>query len=65
MATAVTWEMLLAGVVAVLVILWFRSGIKAALEQSRTAEKDWAGALIPLALVILFVLLLVATVSKR
>lgn len=62
MQTASTWEILLAGLMAVLVIFWFRPGIKAALERSRTAPKDWKGALIPLGLVILFVLLLMALV---
>jgi hypothetical protein len=58
-----TWEAVLIGVVALLVTLWFRPGIKAAFERSRTAEqKDWAGVLLPLALVALFVLLLIAMV---
>jgi hypothetical protein len=56
--TLATWEILLAGLVAVLVIFWFRPGIKAALVQSRTAPKDWKGVLIPLGLVVLFVILL-------
>jgi len=60
--TAPTWEILLAGVVAVLLIFWFRPGIKAAIERSRKAEKDWPGLLIPLGLVVLFVILLMSTV---
>jgi threonine/homoserine/homoserine lactone efflux protein len=56
--TAATWEILFAGLVAVLVIFLFRPGIKAALVQSRTAQKDWKGVLIPLGLVVLFVILL-------
>jgi hypothetical protein len=54
-----TWEVLLAGLLALLVILWFRPGIKAALERSRQAEKDWPSVLIPLALVVIFVILLI------
>jgi hypothetical protein len=54
-----TWEVLLASLVALLVILWFRPGIKAALERSQQAEKDWPGVLIPLALVVVFVILLI------
>ena len=57
------WEILLAGLVAVLVIFLFRPGIKAALEQSRQAPKDWPAVLLPLALVAFFVLLLIAMVS--
>jgi hypothetical protein len=53
------WEILLLGAVALLVIFFFRPGIKATLERSRQAEhKDWQGALIPLGLVVLFVLFL-------
>lgn len=54
------WEQILVGVVALLVLLWFGPGIKGALEQSRRAEKDWKGVLIPLALVVLFVLFLIS-----
>lgn len=56
------WEMLLAGLIGVLIIFLFRPGVKAALERSRQAPKDWKGALLPLAIVVLFVLLLIALV---
>lgn len=56
------WEGILLGIIAVLVVLWFRPGIRAALERSRQAEKDWKSALIPLALVVLFVILLISLV---
>ncbi len=59
MDTVAWWEVLLGGLAALLVILWFRPGIKAAMERSRNAEKDWPAVLIPLALVVLFVLLLI------
>lgn len=59
METAAWWEILLGGLAALLVILWFQPGIKAAIERSRTAKKDWPAALIPLGLVVLFVLLLI------
>ncbi|MEW4981574.1 MAG: hypothetical protein AB1Y26_12160 [Cycloclasticus sp.] len=55
------WEQLALGAVALLVIFWFRPGIKAALKQSEEAEKDWAGILLPIAAVILFVVFLVMT----
>lgn len=64
MEAAAWWEILLGGVVALLVILWFRPGLKAAIERSRTAKKDWPAVLIPLGLVVLFVLLLVQLVRK-
>jgi uncharacterized membrane protein YedE/YeeE len=59
------WQMLIAGVVVVIVLLWMRPGMKAAFEQSRQAkQKDWAGVLLPLAAVILFVILLISVVHK-
>lgn len=56
------WEKLLLGVLAVGLILLVRPGLKQALAQSQEAEKDWKGLLIPLALVVLFVLLLISLV---
>lgn len=62
MQTPETWEMILIGALVILLIFWFRPGIKAALERSRQAEKDWKAVLIPLALVVLFVILLISLV---
>ncbi|MBE2294435.1 MAG: hypothetical protein IAF00_05765 [Phycisphaerales bacterium] len=64
MELAPWWEMLLGGVIAVLLILWFRPGIKASIERSRTAKKDWPAVLIPLALVVAFVILLIGSVRN-
>jgi uncharacterized membrane protein YedE/YeeE len=59
------WQMLIAGAVVAIVLLWMRPGMKAAFEQSRQAkQKDWAGVLLPLAAVILFVILLISVVHK-
>ncbi len=56
-------EQILIVVVTVLVVLWIQPGLKAALKQSRQAQrKDWQSLLLPLGLVILFVLLLIALV---
>jgi len=57
-----TWEMVLIGALVVLVLFWIGPGIKPMLEQSRQAEKDWTGLLIPIIAVILFVILLVSMV---
>lgn len=62
METAAWWEILLGGLVAVLLIFWFRPGIRAAMERSRTAKKEWPAVLIPLGLVVLFVIFLVGMV---
>ena len=54
------WEKVLLGVGALLVILWFRPGIKAALQQSREAkDRDWRAFVMPLVAVALFVLVLI------
>ena len=54
------WEKLLLGVLVVLVLLWFRPGLKAAWRERRSASAgEWAGALIPIALVALFVVFLI------
>ncbi len=64
MANTAWWEILIGGLAALLVILWFRPGIKAAIERGKTAKKDWPAALIPIGLVVLFVLALIQLVRK-
>ena len=57
------WMQLILGLVAIMAIFAFWPGIKAGMEQSRKAEnKDWAGLIFPLGLVVLFVVLLVQLV---
>lgn len=58
-----TWENVLLGALALLMIFWMKPGIKAALEKSKTAKADWPRLLMPLALVVLFVLFLIAMVK--
>jgi cytochrome b561 len=59
-----TWEMLLAGALIVLVLMWWRPGMKQIWKESQEAEnKDWQGVLIPIAVVVLFVILLIMMVS--
>lgn len=54
------WEQVLLGIGAVIILLLFWPGAKAALERSRQAENpDWKGALVPIGAVILFVILLI------
>jgi len=55
------WEKILVGIVVILVLLWFRPGIKAAFRERKSASQDeWLSVLIPIALVAAFVALLIA-----
>jgi hypothetical protein len=54
------WEKILIGALVVLVVLWFRPGIKAAFQERRKAShEEWMSVLIPIALVAAFVTLLI------
>jgi hypothetical protein len=60
METMALWEKLLLGVLVLLVLLWFRPGLKAAFRERRQASRaEWLSALIPIALVAAFVVLLI------
>lgn len=54
-----TWQIVLYGALALLIVFLYRPGIKAALERSKNAPKDWPAVLIPIALVIGFVVFLI------
>lgn len=62
MGTLSTWEALILGGMVLLLIFWFRPGIKASMERSRNAEKDWPALLWPIGMVVLFVILLIMMV---
>ena len=54
------WEKILIGALVVLVLLWFRPGLKAAFQERRKAtQKEWMSVLIPMVLVAAFVTLLI------
>ena len=58
-----TWEKLLLGALALLLIFVLRPGLREAFRQSKEAkERDWAGLLVPLIMVVLFVVLLIMMV---
>lgn len=55
------WEQALVAIVIVAVLYFWGPGAKKAMEESQQAENpDWKGALIPIAMVILFVILLIS-----
>jgi len=54
------WEQILLGITALVVLFLFWPGVKTAMQKSKEAENpDWLGALIPVGLVILFVILMI------
>jgi len=54
------WEQILLGIAALLLVLFFWPGVKVAMDRSRQAEnKDWQGALVPIGLVVLFIIVLI------
>jgi len=56
-----TWELIAIGAVVLLVLFWFRPGLKQAFKQSKEAtNKDWTGVLLPIGLVVLFVIVLIS-----
>ena len=57
-----TWEMIALGAIAVIVLLLFFPGLKTIIRQSKEAEKDWPGLVIPIIAVVAFVIFLVMIV---
>ncbi|MCC5859826.1 MAG: hypothetical protein JJT90_16830 [Ectothiorhodospiraceae bacterium] len=58
-----TWEMVLVGMLAALLVMWFLPGIRASMKRAEEQqEKDWRGALLPLLMVALFVMVLIMLV---
>ncbi len=57
-----TWEKILLGVLALLVILWFFPGIKTLMKESSDSPRDWPAVLLPLLAVAAFVVLLISIV---
>lgn len=56
-----TWEQILLGVFALLLLMWIFPGVKTMLERSKQAPKDWSGFLLPIGLVVALVIFLAAT----
>lgn len=54
------WEQILLGIGALLILILFWPGARAAMERSKKVENpDWISALVPIAVVVLFVIVLV------
>ncbi len=57
------WQQILLGVFALLALFIFWPGVKVAMQKSEQAEnKDWAGFLLPIGVVVLFVVFLILMV---
>ncbi len=60
MGTPSIWENLLLGGLVILLLFWFRPGIKAMFKERREAsQSEWMGILVPIGLVAVFVTLLI------
>ena len=57
------WEQVLLGMAAIAILIFFGPGVSRAIKNSpKGTASDWRGALIPLALVVLFVVVLISFV---
>ena len=55
------WEQIILGMGAAAMLFFFWPGAKVAMQQSKDAENpDWKGALLPIGVVVLFVMVLIA-----
>ena len=55
-----TWEQLLVGALALLLLLWFWPGLKRGVEEApKGSRAEWLGLVKPLGLVVTFVILLI------
>ena len=52
------WEKLLVGILGLGLLVLFLPRIRSMFRESRDAPKDWQGVLVPIALVVLFVIVL-------
>ncbi len=58
-----TWEKILLGIAALLILLWFFPGVRAAMKHApKGTADDWKGLLFPIGLVVLLVALLILSV---
>ncbi len=54
------WEQILLGIGTLVILFLFWPGARAAMQRTKEAENpDWQGALIPIGLVVLFVIVLI------
>lgn len=56
-----TWEQILIGAVALIMLFLVVPGLKSMFARSKEAPKDWMGLLLPIGLVVMFVLFLIST----
>lgn len=57
-----SWENIVLGMLALLVVFSLQRSTKAAFERSKYVKSDWISVIIPLALVVLFVIFLIKMV---
>jgi len=54
-----TWEQIALGAIILVILIWSFPKISGTLKAHEDAPKDWAGFLIPIACVVIFVFLLI------
>jgi len=61
-ADLATWELIALGAIALILLLVLFPGVKRMTQESREAEKDWPGFLLPIGAVILLAIVLILIV---
>ncbi len=56
------WTALFLGLIAAGTLILFGPGVKAMIEKSKHAKKDWPAVIVPLVVVVLFVVFLISMV---
>nr|VFK17011.1 MAG: hypothetical protein BECKLFY1418C_GA0070996_102813 [Candidatus Kentron sp. LFY] len=55
-----TWEQILLGAAAILILLWFLPGTKRAVKESpKGTREDWLGLIKPIVMVIAFIIFMI------
>ncbi len=62
MGDVATWEKVIVAILVIGLLIWLYPSLKQSMAESKEAEKDWKGILIPLGMVVVFVAFLLAII---
>ncbi len=62
MGDVATWEKVIVAILVIGLLIWLYPSLKQSMVESKEAEKDWKGILIPLGMVVVFVAFLLAII---